>query len=259
MNANYAVVKNLGHGSMGSVDLVRDENKNLFALKTVLRKKGEPLSKYVLREMEVGKALKHSGVAAPLKSWEDENGAYFLMEYVKGLDLITMMENRDGGALPESVAREIFSQIMEALQHVHSKGIAHRDMKLDNLMIDATGKVKIIDFGLCKTGGAEECDGRLGSTEYCAPEIYKTKKTYNGYQADMWSCGVILFTLLFGCFPFNSNDCRLMKMGLEVAIDFPPSSISAEARNLIKKMLIVDPKKRYSMKKVFAHKWMQKK
>jgi len=257
MNSKYTVVKTLGAGSMGSVDLVRDENKNLFALKTVERKRGEPLSKYVLREMEVGKLMKHSGVAAPLQTWEDEEGAYFLMEYVKGLDLITMMENREG-ALTESVAKEIFTQLMDALSHVHSKGVAHRDMKLDNLMIDANGKVKIIDFGLCKTGGAEECDGRLGSTEYCAPEIYKTKKTYNGYQADIWSCGVILFTLLFGCFPFNSNDCRLMKMGIEVPIDFPPSKVSDHARNLIKKMLTLDPKKRSSMKKVFAHKWMQK-
>lgn len=255
---NYTVVEKLGAGSMGSVDLVRDENKNLFALKTVLRKKqGEQLSKYVLREMEVGKVLKHSGVAAPLKSWEDEKGAYFLMEYIKGLDLISMMEQADG-PLSESAARGIFSQIMEALSHVHSKGVAHRDMKLDNLMLDtASGKVKIIDFGLCKTGGAEECDGQLGSTEYCAPEIYKSKKTYNGYQADIWSCGVILFTLLFGCFPFNQNDCRLMKMGIEVTIDFPPNSVSADAKNIIKKMLTVDPKKRYNMKKVFAHKWMR--
>jgi len=255
---SFSVVKNLGAGSMGSVDLVRDASKNLFALKTVVKKEGEEPSKYVVREMEAGKAVKHSGVAAAIKSWEDEEGFYFLMEYIKGLDLITLMESRDGEALSEAATKEIFSQLMDALTHIHARGVAHRDIKLDNIMIDAQGKVKLIDFGLCKTGGAEECNGRVGSNEYCAPEVYRTKQIYNGYQADIWSTGIVLYALLFGCFPFNTNDCRLMKMGLEVKIDFPASNVSAAARDLVKKMLTVDPKKRISIKKIYEHEWVQK-
>jgi len=255
----FSVVKNLGAGSNGSVDLVRDENKCSFALKTVPKKKDQPTSKYILREIEVGKTVKHPQVAAAINTWEDEENFYFLMEYIKGMDLITMMEAREGAGLPEASARDIFTQILDGLAHVHSKGIAHRDMKLDNLMIDVSGKVKIIDFGLCKTGGAEECDGRIGSTEYCAPEVFQVKKIYNGYMADVWSTGVILFALLFGCFPFTSNDIRLLKMGIEVSINFPPSTVSAEAKNLIKKMLTVNPKKRISLKKISQHEWVARK
>jgi len=255
---NFTVVKNLGAGSNGSVDLVRDENKTQFALKTVAKNHNQPTSKYILREIEVGKTLKHPGVAAALKTWEDEENFYFLMEYIKGMDLITMMEAREGQGLSESAAKDMFLQILEGLTHVHSKGIAHRDLKLDNLMIDVLGRVKIIDFGLCKTGGAEECDGRIGSREYCAPEVFQTKQSYNGYMADVWSTGVVLFTLLFGCFPFTSNDIRLLKMGIDVSIHFPPSTVSAEAKNLVKKMLAVNPKKRITLNKVREHEWVRK-
>jgi len=255
---SFSIVKNLGAGSNGCVDLVRDESRAQFALKTVAKKKDQPTSKYILREIEVGKTVKHPGVAAALKTWEDEENFYFLMEYIKGMDLITMMEAREGAGLSESSAKDVFTQILEGLTHVHSKGIAHRDIKLDNIMIDVTGKVKIIDFGLCKTGGADECDGRIGSTEYCAPEVFQTKKTYNGYMADVWSTGVVLFALLFGCFPFTSNDIRLLKMGIDVSIHFPPSTVSAEAKNLVKKMLTVNPKKRISMKKIYEHEWVRK-
>jgi len=243
---------------MGSVDLVRDSNKNLFALKTVTKKIGQVPSKYVSREVEVGKVVKHPNVAAAVQTWEDDKGFYFLMEYIKGLDLITMMEAKDGEPMTESATKDIFVQLLDALAHIHSKKIAHRDIKLDNIMIDFSGKVKLIDFGLCKTGGADECDGRVGSNEYCAPEIYRTKKVYNGYDADIWSTGVVLYALLFGVFPFTSNDCRLMKMGIDVKLDFPPSTVSPAARNLIKKMLTADPKKRISLKKIYQHEWVRK-
>lgn len=255
---SFDVVKNLGSGSNGSVDLVKDSSKSLYALKTVAKKKDQPTSKYILREMEVGNTVKHPSVAASLKSWEDEENFYFLMEYIKGLDLITMMEKREGNGLTESAAKDIMLQLVDALSHIQSKGIAHRDIKLDNIMIDFQGKVKLIDFGLCKTGGAESCDGRLGSAEYCAPEIFKTKKAYNGYQADIWSTGVVLFALLFGCFPFTSNDIRLLKMGIDVKIDFPPSTVSADAKNLVKQMLVVDAKKRINLAQIQQHEWIRK-
>jgi len=120
------------------------------------------------------------------------------------------------------------------------------------------GNSKIIDFGLCETEGAVKCRDRVGSIEYCAPEVYEPNKPYNGFLSDIWSSGVVLYTMLFGGFPYNHDDCEDLRDGMEVSVIFPRFvSVSAAAKDLIKKMLQVNPEKRITLEEIKQHEWLQ--
>jgi len=255
--SDFSVIKSLGAGSMGQVNLVKNEKGERFALKVLDKAQSEFSAQNVKREIEAGKIAKdHAGISAPFKSWEDMENVYLLMDYIEGLDLITMLENQDGEPFSEDAAREIFKQLLSALTYLHENGIAHRDLKLDNMMLDSKGNLKIIDFGLCETDGAVKCRDRVGSIEYCAPEIYDDAP-YNGYTSDIWSSGVVLYALLFGCFPYTPDDCDDLCNGMEVSVIFPRCfDVSSEAKDLIKRMLQAKPEKRISLEEIKKNDWV---
>eukprot|EP01119_Soliformovum_irregulare_P004419 TRINITY_DN15412_c0_g1_i1.p1 TRINITY_DN15412_c0_g1~~TRINITY_DN15412_c0_g1_i1.p1 ORF type:complete len:257 (+),score=52.76 TRINITY_DN15412_c0_g1_i1:219-989(+) len=253
---NYKFVKKLGSGNMGSVDLVRRDGK-LFALKTISKSNRIFRPTFVRREIEAGQILKHHSIESVSTSWEDQENHYLLMNFIKGIDLITLMEARNDSPLTEVMAREIFKQLMDAVLHMHSKGVAHRDLKLDNVMVDSEGNVRVIDFGFCKTGGASHCTDRVGSIEYTAPEMF-SKKPYNGYSADVYSIGIILFTLLCGHFPYSKEEIKSIMSGKEVPLNFPVCSVSLNAQNLICRMLETDPRKRIAVEQINQHAWLKR-
>jgi len=256
------ILEPIGEGVFGVVDLVEDKNtKEIFALKTVPKsapnKRFNPVN--VKSEVVAAKTVQHKNICKFLDTWEDDEGVYFLMEYLEGMTLINYMAAGDFEPFEEDYAFEIFRQLLGALEHIHSKGIAHRDLKLDNIMIDDhTGAIRIIDFGLCKTSDVKECRDEVGSLEYVAPEIIAREgKCYDGFLADIWSLGVCLYALLYGEFPFSPAKIhKAFETQVPLQLEIPPrQGISLEATDLLRKMLRTDPTKRISIKDIQLHPW----
>jgi serine/threonine protein kinase len=181
---------------------------------------------------------------------------------MSGLDLFSFFEQRQFQAFTESEAKKIFSQLVRALAYCHSRNVVHFDIKLDNIMIDPkTLDVKIIDFGLCdfitpENGGL--FSKRVGSEEYCAPEIYDALNTpFDGTKVDAWCLGVVLYALLCASFPFDVVKRKKMirEDGVHPQVKIA-QAMSGAAKDLIEKLLEVNPEKRLSMEEVLAHSWV---
>ena len=177
------------------------------------------------------------------------------MEYVSCGELLSFVRKRS--KLNESTARFIFRQIIEALQFIHSQNIVHRDIKLDNILIDLQSNIKICDFGVSKlTKKNDVMHDQCGTPAYIAPEILKYCG-YEGFAVDVWSAGVALYAMLSGTVPFKANNMKdLHKLILKGNYN-KISEISDEASHLINSILEVDPKKRITTEQILVHPWMR--
>jgi serine/threonine protein kinase len=164
---------------------------------------------------------------------------------------------RKRGKLSESISKLIFKQIIEGLRYIHKKKIVHRDIKLDNILIDLTNTVKICDFGVSrKLSNGDIMYEHCGTPAYIAPEIFQNKG-YEGYLCDIWSAGVTLYYMLSGSQPFRANSLKeLEKIVVQGKFD-EIEDISKDANDLINEMLQVDPKKRINIDKILKHPWLK--
>lgn len=182
------------------------------------------------------------------------------MEYVEGGELFNYVDDRKG--LTEDESSHILRQIVSALLYCHRLLICHRDLKPENILLDRTTlTVKLIDFGMA----ALQPEGRLlstpcGSPHYAAPEVV-SNQPYDGTQADVWSCGVILYVMLTGTTPYNysnNNDMRELFRDIARAHYFMPPSLSREAQDLIRRIFVPNPRKRITMDEVWEHVFIHK-
>ena len=177
------------------------------------------------------------------------------MEFCEGGDLFSRV-SRDA-CLKEDDAREYFAQIAFAVKTLHELGICHRDLKLENFLLDGYDRIKLADFGLSKafvTTEGQEADllsTYCGTTDYAAPEVLRNQP-YDGRLTDIWSIGVVLFAMLSGCFPFKNVNNQMGGV-----FSFPPS-MSPEARELISRILVVNPRNRLSLDRILEHPWVAK-
>lgn len=185
-----------------------------------------------------------------MEHFEDQGFHYLAFEYIKdSSDLFCIFEKRNLVPFVFSEAKVIFAQLIRALSYCHLNGVAHRDLKLENIVVDSQLKVTLIDFGLSEcnldthTTSSEHC----GSLDYAPPEIIYGK-TYSPIKADIWSAGVVLFTLLFAEFPF---DCRTGHIDY-TSIEFP-KPITMSMKKLIKGMLDPNPDTRMTLKEIMTH------
>jgi len=162
----------------------------------------------------------------------------------------------------EKEASHITSQIVDALNYSHKAGVAHLDIKLDNVMIDpANHSVKLIDFGLYDfitevNGG--NFNRRAGSEEYCAPEIFNTATNFSGVKLDVWCLGVVLYCLLSAQFPFDTKQRRTVILsGKQHPLPTFSFPISESSKDLLTKMLETDVLKRINMEDVATHPWIK--
>jgi serine/threonine protein kinase len=161
----------------------------------------------------------------------------------------------------ENVARRYFQQLISGMDYCHSQGIAHRDLKPENLLLDENDLLKISDFGLSALSAAS--DGRqkmlmttCGTPNYVAPEVLK-EKGYKGFTADVWSCGVILYVMLAGYLPFEDDSMSGLFNKIEKGDFEMPDFFSSDVKQLIAKMLVVDPNKRLTIKEILENKWFK--
>ena len=220
----------------------------------------KPIPYGLEREIAVMKLLEHDNIVKLFDVWENSNELYLIMEYVEGGELFHFVEQRKGLHEDETVI--IFRQIIAALLYCHRMHICHRDLKPENILLDpGSMTVKLIDFGMA----ALQTDGRLlstpcGSPHYAAPEVVSSKP-YDGKQADVWSCGVILYVMLTGTTPYNygqEGDIRILFRDIAKARYYMPDELSVEAKDLIRRIFVPDPKRRITMDEVWDHPLLHK-
>jgi tRNA A-37 threonylcarbamoyl transferase component Bud32 len=261
----YSLLKRIGEGVFGEVYLAKlkdNSSTHQFALKKLAKSHPKFRRTSVFREVNAGKILDHEGVIRFEETFETTSSIYLVMDYFAGYDLYTTLEDRNYKPYSEQTAKGIFKQLVSAVTHCHERGIVHRDIKLENILMDKHGIIKLIDFGLCDFvmdvgNQIRACSDSVGSPAYISPEILQGKP-YDGFKADIWSSGVVLYALLFGCFPFSPSQYKLLVNGEPLVVQFPESglAVSRFAKELLRSMLKLQPESRSSLEEVQNNDWM---
>uniref|UniRef100_A0A7N0V3X7 non-specific serine/threonine protein kinase n=1 Tax=Kalanchoe fedtschenkoi TaxID=63787 RepID=A0A7N0V3X7_KALFE len=223
------------------------------------RVKKEGMMEQIKREISVMKLVKHPNVVDLKEVMATKTKIFFVMEYVKGGELFAKVAS---GRLKEEVAKGYFQQLISAVDYCHSRGVSHRDLKPENLLLDENGDLKVSDFGLSALPEqVSESDGllhtRCGTPAYVAPEVLR-KKGYGGAEADVWSCGVVLYVLLAGFLPFQDENIMKMYSRIFKAEYEVPPWFSNEAKRVIRKLLVVDSSKRVTIPEIMRMPWFRK-
>ncbi|XP_019405047.1 PREDICTED: serine/threonine-protein kinase MARK1 isoform X1 [Crocodylus porosus] len=200
------------------------------------------------------KILNHPNIVKLFEVIETEKTLYLVMEYASGGEVFDYLVAH--GRMKEKEARAKFRQIVSAVQYCHQKCIVHRDLKAENLLLDSDMNIKIADFGFSNefTVG-NKLDTFCGSPPYAAPELFQGKK-YDGPEVDVWSLGVILYTLVSGSLPFDGQNLKELRERVLRGKYRIPFYMSTDCENLLKKLLVLNPVKRGSLEQIMKDRWM---
>ncbi|XBW37379.1 hypothetical protein QEN19_002959 [Hanseniaspora menglaensis] len=210
------------------------------------------------REIIIMKLLNHPNVLRLFDVWETETDLFMVLEYVEKGELFKLLVEK--GPLGEREAVRFFRQIIIGISYCHALGIAHRDLKPENLLLDHNSNIKIADFGMAALETKDQLlETSCGSPHYASPEIV-SGMPYQGFESDVWSCGVILYALLTGVLPFDEENGDIRKILLKVQTGkfYMPQNISLEAQDLLNQILTVDPKRRIGTRDILRHPLLKK-
>jgi len=243
---NYEIKQTLGVGSYGKVKLGVDiRTGDLVALKMIshrhIEEKG--FTEHFRREMEIHKTIDHPNIVKVIEVIDAPLYGYtcIVMEYLPGSDLHDFLMPR--GSLTPKMTHNIFTAVTSAVLYLHSRGVAHRDIKLENIMVDEKGEnVKLIDFGFSRLNNTKFFSTFCGSPFYAAPEIL-TGGQYN-ISVDIWSLGVLFYALLTGNIPWTGDSQAEQAANTMQGRYTLPEFLSTEARAVITSCLVVDTRKR---------------
>ncbi|GJM93248.1 hypothetical protein PR202_ga09792 [Eleusine coracana subsp. coracana] len=255
---NYRIGKTLGIGSFGKVKIAEHiTTGHKVAIKILNRRKirGMEMEEKVKREIKILRLFMHPHIIRLYEVIDTPADIYVVMEYVKCGELFDYIVEK--GRLQEEEARRFFQQIISGVEYCHRNMVVHRDLKPENLLLDSKWNIKIADFGLSNVMR----DGHFlktscGSPNYAAPEVI-SGKLYAGPEVDVWSCGVILYALLCGTLPFDDENIPNLFKKIKGGIYTLPSHLSGAARDLIPRMLVVDPMKRITIREIREHDWFK--
>ena len=266
ISKTYKIGKELGSGNYGSVRLIakRTFKKKHFALKSIHRDRISSDIDMLERELDILMSIDHPNIIDFEEIYMDDFNFNFVTQLCEGDDLFANLE-KEGGRFPQEIAAKIIKQILMAIKHMHDIGICHRDLKLENIMVETKKLtddpiIKVIDFGLAKYFNTGKMDEVLGTPYYIAPEVILGSYTQS---CDMWSIGVILYSMLVGYPPFNAEtEQQLFKKILEGKPKFYDEDwegISLLAKDLIYGLLQVNEQKRLTPAQALKHPWLQQK
>ncbi|KAF9221803.1 Pkinase-domain-containing protein [Gyrodon lividus] len=263
----YILLQTVGEGEFGKVKLgLHSQWGEEVAVKLIRRGNIDTsvrMSK-VEREIEVLRTLKHPNIVRLYDVIETDKYIGIILEYASGGELFDhILAHR---YLKEKDAAKLFSQLISGVWYIHQKKIVHRDLKLENLLLDRHRNVIITDFGFANRFEHRTDDlmqTSCGSPCYAAPELVISEGLYVGSAVDIWSCGVILYAMLAGYLPFDDDPANpdgdninlLYKYIVNTPLSFP-DYVSAEARDLLSMMLVPDPTRRADLRSIMAHPWL---
>ena len=261
--SEYNISKVLGQGGFGKVYLgIHKKTKQKVAIKITNTNgidNAEDIDS-IFTEFETVKALNHPNIVGIINFFVIKKTlqTYCIMEYLEGGELLNFLQNNT--KLDEIQAREIFKQIISAIDYCHKHKIIHRDLKLENILRvnNDSLEIKIVDFGIAGLFSGRKSEvTKAGSINYLAPEIVSRKNLSASPALDIWAIGCILYSLLVGNLPFYDPSEKIVsKKIIETEVDFPKNSkLSPEVMDLIKKMLNKNPEKRARMIDIKQHPW----
>ncbi|CAM8917399.1 unnamed protein product [Rhodiola kirilowii] len=259
----YELVKDIGSGNFGVARLMRDKlTGELVAVKYIER--GEKIDENVKREIINHRSLRHPNIVRFKEVILTPTHLAIVMEYASGGELFERICN--AGRFSEDEARFFFQQLISGVSYCHAMQVCHRDLKLENTLLDGSQapRLKICDFGYSKSSVLHsQPKSTVGTPAYIAPEVL-LKKEYDGKIADVWSCGVTLYVMLVGAYPFEDPDepknfRKTIHRILNVQYSIPDYvHISPECCHLISRIFVADPAKRITMEEIRNHKWFLK-
>ena len=274
----YKYGRLIGQGAFGKVNLgLNVLTGRVVAIKSFNKKSLDSPNnenmKKIIYETNLMRKLNHPNITKILEMFEDEKYILIIMEYINGGNLFSFVKKRR--KLSEKISKFLFKQIILGINHIHSQNIVHRDIKLENILIDINNNIKICDFGIGRilSSPHEILYDQCGTPMYMAPEILtcSKEKGYKAFPVDIWSAGIALYIMLSGTLPFNikiicdslidaNNKHKMKNIALRKAIvnEEPKriENISDNARNLLHGLLNKDPNKRLTCDEILRHPWI---
>jgi MAP/microtubule affinity-regulating kinase len=273
----YKYGRLIGQGAFGKVNLgLNILTGRIVAIKSFNKQtlnKNNENKKKILYEIDLMKKLNHSNITKILENFETEKYILIIMEYINGGNLFSFVKKRR--KLSEKTAKFLFKQIIQGIKYIHSKNIVHRDIKLENILIDLKNNIKICDFGISKilNDKNQKLYDQCGTPMYMAPEILLStkEKCYEAFPIDLWSSGICLYIMLNGTLPFSTNDNfdnddsidfnkkNTMTLRYNIIHNNPKiiENISNEAIDLLNGLLNKNPKLRFTVDDVLNHPWLK--
>ncbi|CAM1332153.1 SIK3 (predicted) [Pycnogonum litorale] len=252
----YELEKTIGKGNFAVVKLATHiVTGTKVAIKIIDKAQlDEDNLKKIFREIQVMKLLHHPHIIRLYQVMETDRMIYLVTEYAsKGEIFDYLVVN---GRMSEVEARAKFKQIIAAVSYCHSRKVVHRDLKAENLLLDADKNIKIADFGFSNYYKEDSLLSTwCGSPPYAAPELFEGKQ-YHGPKADIWSLGVVLYVLVCGALPFDGDTLQSLRSRVLNGKFRIPYFMSTDCENLIRQMLKVDPVRRLNMNQIQNHRWM---
>lgn len=256
--ADFEIGKPLGKGKFGHVYLARERRSNfIVALKIIYKAELEAakVEKQLRREIEIQSHLRHAHILRLYGYFYDEKRVYLILEYAPQGELYKVL--RKAGKFEEAVASRYIRQMALALQYLHSRHVIHRDIKPENILLGLNGEAKIADFGWSVHAPNTRRMTLCGTLDYLPPEMVEGRE--HDRLVDLWSLGVLAYEFVVGAPPFEESAGyratyrRIAKVDLRI-----PETVSAEAADLIRRLLQHDPEKRIPLEKVLRHPWIVK-
>lgn len=250
----------MGKGAFGQVNVaVHKLTEELAAVKLCDRKRvaDAQARRCLNQEVSVLQRLNgHPNVVQLYEVFETSSHVVLVMELAPGGDLLRYV--RQKRVLTEPCAKELFKQLMDGIRYIHGMGVVHRDIKLENLLLDGRGCVKIADFGVAAfvKGPGHKLTDHCGTPSYIAPEVL-LEAGYEGPPVDVWSAGVVLYAMLCGRVPFKGEQFSDLKRCIVAGQFSLPPQLGEAATALLRALLVVDPATRLTVPGALSHAWLE--
>ena len=255
----YKIGRSIGHGAFGKVNIgLHILSGHIVAIKSFNKKENKFPRRKIQNEINIMKKLRnHKNIIKLFEYFETEKYICIIMENIPGGSLLNIINKMS--KIPESYSKYIFKQIIEGLIYIHENGIVHLDIKPDNILIDLSNQIKICDFGVGKQIKQNQLlKDSCGTPAFVAPEIL-LNSPYDPFKCDIWSCGVLLYSMITGFVPFRGNNDYELHKNI-ISGNFQKIHFATfECNDLIQKLLNVNPNQRILLSDILKHNWFNEK